>query len=665
MESQEPHKPAHKGCSVCGFLGDGSAQVCPNDGSVLTAQTLLYPQHPGQQASDPQSRIGSMVGDHYLLTEFVGEGGMSLVYKARQLPLERVVAIKLLKRTGDSSDIRYKRFFQEAKAVSSLSHPNIINVLDFGVSSDGVAYMVMEFIEGLSLAQYLEQSRKTDAKHFVHIFSQACDALEHAHQKGILHRDVKPSNMMLVNSLDDKEFLKILDFGIAKLLPWAEPGQQKLTQTGEVFGSPLYMSPEQCLGKEIDVRSDIYALGCVMYEVATGKPPVVGLNILDTMHKQVDEEPQPFSSASTASKDFQQFEPVILKALEKEPHARQQSMEELRLELVKVIAGPSNRQLPPVNLRSLAPLRFLRRKKQRKLLTAMACLLLVPAVAMGSIKVYRIWQTSKQPAFNWGRLTESGIAALQKRNYERAETAFKRALEEAEHFKSTDDRLEISLKNLRNVYRAEGNFRQASILDSQITKFKQKRLRAQYGGTAASFKNLADLTLSAIPKDPLKGAGNNEETADTLTSLAAIASEQDDPSRAELLLKAALDLDEREFGPRSWQVALKLNDLAFFYLKQDQYAKAKPLIKKALPIMQEALAAEQSRSAGNRMNENKKAAGSQPGFRSAESDRSADAYWLDDYKRLLRSIERNEQASAVEGHAQTMETESKTGASSK
>lgn len=265
--------------------------------------------------------------------------------------MDRTVAIKMLHAHLISDAHALQRFQQEAKASCALTHPNIISVFDFGIAPEGQPYLVMEYLKGHSLSETLEREKTLRSARALHIFIQTCEALAHAHANGIVHRDLKPSNIVLTIAGEDKNFVKIVDFGIAKLLPAAGREAMQLTQTGEVFGSPLYMSPEQCMAQKLDNRADIYSLGCVIYETLTGIPPLVGKHSVDTIQKHVNEMPRPLRYANPDISVPDGMEPILFKALAKDPNQRYQSMQELKEDLQKVQDGsqpgmvsPSSRQ---------------------------------------------------------------------------------------------------------------------------------------------------------------------------------------------------------------------------------------------------------------------------------------------------------------------------------
>ena len=280
------------------------------------------------QNSDPL--LGQLFAEHYEILSILGTGGMSVVYKARHKLLDRIVAIKLLH--GQADDLAIARFKIEAKAASSLNHPNIITIYDFGISNTQ-AFLVMDCLNGTDLSEVLAKDKRIQVDRAIRIFRQTCEGLEHAHKKGIVHRDLKPSNLCLIRGEDGGELVKIVDFGIAKLLTQDGKQTTQLTQTGDVFGSPLYMSPEQCLGKPLDIRTDIYSLGCVMYESLTGLPPHNGDTAFNTMTMHVNEVPSEFSKVAPEAHINKSVEAIVFRCLEKKPESRYQAVSEILADL--------------------------------------------------------------------------------------------------------------------------------------------------------------------------------------------------------------------------------------------------------------------------------------------------------------------------------------------
>jgi serine/threonine protein kinase len=263
------------------------------------------------------------VAAKYEVTSTLGRGGMGVVLAARHRITKQAVAIKLLLTDKLENQTAILRFKQEAEAASKLSHQNVIQVYDFGVDK-GVEYLVMEHVSGKSLAEEIANGKLT-VERFIDIFTQVCSGLSHAHRNGVVHRDLKPSNILISQRDGEPDVAKIADFGIAKLT--SDGSTQQLTHTGEICGSPLYMSPEQCMGQPADIRSDIFSLGCVMYEAITGEVPHAGSNTLATIHKRANEEARTFTECGVTFPA--RIEQIVLRCLEKNPDIRYQSAEDL------------------------------------------------------------------------------------------------------------------------------------------------------------------------------------------------------------------------------------------------------------------------------------------------------------------------------------------------
>lgn len=285
--------------------------------------------------SSPESLVGFVLDDQYEILSVIGQGGMSVVYKARHMMMHKVVAVKTLLPHLMMHPASIERFRQEAQAASNLSHPNIVTVHNYGLGANSQPYIVMDFLEGQSLAEVIRSNGALPIERACHIFVQIADALSVAHKNKVVHRDLKPSNILLVPHADDRDFVKIVDFGIAKLLPTEGAEVAQLTQTGELFGSPLYMSPEQSKGDALDAKSDIYSLGCLMYETIAGKPPLDGDNTLEILYKHVNEIPDTFHSRGV--KVPNRLETIIFKAMAKDPAQRHASMGVLRDNLMELM----------------------------------------------------------------------------------------------------------------------------------------------------------------------------------------------------------------------------------------------------------------------------------------------------------------------------------------
>jgi serine/threonine protein kinase len=292
---------------------------------------------------DFSSVVGQTLGS-YRLMEVLGQGGMGVVYLGEHALLGRKAAIKVLRPELSKRPDIIARFFNEARATSQVRHPSIVSCIDFGYDRSGSAFIVMEFLEGESLADRLEHLRRLPWARAVLVAKQVASALDAAHEVGVVHRDLKPDNVFLI---PDSEVLggeraKVLDFGIAKLAGDAgDDGVSSVfrTRTGSLMGTPVYMSPEQCRGAgKVDQRTDIYSLGCVLYQMVCGSPPFVaeGYGDLITMH--ITMTPAPPRALERSLPDW--LDRVILRMLAKNPGERQGGMRELIAELERGIGNP-------------------------------------------------------------------------------------------------------------------------------------------------------------------------------------------------------------------------------------------------------------------------------------------------------------------------------------
>jgi serine/threonine-protein kinase len=309
--------------------------------------------------------IGRTIARKYVLESLIGRGGIAAVYRARQQNLERPVAIKILHETYLDDPTFAGRFKREAKSASKLVHPNLVQVFDFGEEPDGRLYMAMEFLEGENLHKVIRSAGTLKAETIVDLMSQALAALAAAHDEGMIHRDLKPHNLMVVKRRDDdgneKTVVKLCDFGFVKNVDvkTEKEGQRTtitLTQTGTVIGTPEYMSPEQATGADLDPRSDLYSMGIILYEMLTGRVPFRAKTMLNVMIMQVEGAP---AKPSIMAEDVHPgLEAVCLRALEKSPDDRFASAREMRAELRAAIgikdAGAGNSTRPPP-MRSVTP----------------------------------------------------------------------------------------------------------------------------------------------------------------------------------------------------------------------------------------------------------------------------------------------------------------------
>ncbi|MBP9084632.1 MAG: protein kinase [Kofleriaceae bacterium] len=318
----------------------------PSEMSVLSAAGDARSALAGLGKRDEyENMIGQTLDGRYRIEKKIGEGGMGVVFAAKHVIIERPLAIKVLRREVMRDTGTIKRFEQEAQAASRIGHPNIVDVTDFGTTPDGMTYSVMEYINGDTLARVNRQMAPLALPRIFRIAAQLARALGAAHDKGIVHRDLKPDNVFLVDRDGRADFVKIVDFGIAKMQPLdGNAGGARLTKVGSVFGTPEYMAPEQAAGRsDTDGRVDIYALGIIMYEMVTGKLPHKGDSTVRTIAMQMLDAPVPPTQLRPDLNIPPEFEAVILKALAKKREQRYQTMGELlaALEIVaRQVMGP-------------------------------------------------------------------------------------------------------------------------------------------------------------------------------------------------------------------------------------------------------------------------------------------------------------------------------------
>ena len=312
-------------CPACEKHVDPGIKFCPSCGTPIV------------HAMGNDDWVGRIVAGKYRVEELVGEGGMGQVFRATQLSLDKSVVLKVLRKSLLSDARTVARFQREAKAASRLNHPNAIGIIDFGQDNDDTLYIAMEYVAGRDLHQILTEEGPIPERRLIKIGLQILGALAEAHAVGVIHRDLKPENIMIEQRRDQTDFVKVLDFGIAKLQETGTGAEgQALTRAGFVCGTPEYMSPEQAQGLEIDPRSDLYAVGVILYQCLTGVLPFDADSpvALATMH--MTEEPVPPREKNPKIHCSDGLEKLILRAMAKSPDDRPQNAEQFRSELIAV-----------------------------------------------------------------------------------------------------------------------------------------------------------------------------------------------------------------------------------------------------------------------------------------------------------------------------------------
>jgi serine/threonine protein kinase len=299
-------------CAACGASYPMDIDVCPKDGARLT-----------KLKAQPDALLGRVFDGRFEVRTSLGQGGMGTVYRGWQITVDREIAIKVIHPKLASDRIAVKRFLREARLSSRLNQPNIVNVYDFGQTEDGILYIAMELLRGHTLGRELESMRPLTTRRVLGIAQQLCDALDSAHNQGIVHRDLKPNNIIILDDPPGRDLIKVLDFGLAKSL--ITDTSSLVTNTNAILGTPLYMPPEQIEGKASDQRADLYSLGCILFQMLTGRPPFTGetVNVVLAAHVSDPVPPLPQTVPAPLAK-------MVLQLMEKEPAKRMGSAREAR-----------------------------------------------------------------------------------------------------------------------------------------------------------------------------------------------------------------------------------------------------------------------------------------------------------------------------------------------
>jgi len=462
--------------SDSGSGGAGGANGGSGQGVRFISSQLVSGSGQGRSGRAPDPLIGKTIGGKYQIISQLGKGGMSRVYKAQQLPINRIVAIKMLLGHLAEDEESVKRFLLEAQATGQISHSNVVNIFDYGIAEDQQPYLVMDYIEGETLSQILKEKKRLSVAEAIPLFAEICDGLGAAHDHGIIHRDIKPSNIVLQNTSSGRR-ARVVDFGIAKML---DSENQHLTKTGEVFGSPYYMSPEQCEGLEIDKRSDIYSLGLVLYETLTGTLPLTGKTAIETMTLHMQALPP--SLRKSAGEDAQiplALENVVFKMLERNREKRYGNMLEVRTDLLHVAAG--EKQAISGNIS------YVRRELSRKSKILLVVLAAVAALALLIVlSLPHILLALSQQCF------DRAVESFKDGNNEQSEQSLCQAVDysrQAGNSAAESRNLELLVR----VYRVEGK----TALVAETRKRRRELIKAAMSGFDINNESLDNIISQA------------------------------------------------------------------------------------------------------------------------------------------------------------------------
>lgn len=328
-----------KRCPNCTVMYEDTFKVCPRDGTPLDEGTVAIPApQPSHQAETKpvgDAMIGKVIAGRFRITGKLGEGGMGSVYKAEHTKMDRLSAIKILSDSMAHDPDAVARFTREANMSSKIEHPNAIAIYDYGEAEDGLVYLAMEFVEGHTLSSVLRATGPMPPERVLKIAKQIGDALDAAHALTIVHRDLKPDNVMLTRKGNTDDFVKVLDFGIAKMA--GEEKRNDLTQAGMVIGTPFYMSPEQVSGEKLDPRSDVYSFALMVYEMLTGRLPFGGENTQAVMISRLTQQPAPIRQHNPHISESVEF--AVMRALTRDRDMRTPTAGQFVTDLEDAVAG--------------------------------------------------------------------------------------------------------------------------------------------------------------------------------------------------------------------------------------------------------------------------------------------------------------------------------------
>lgn len=573
-EAQEVEKTSLqvvRSCPVCNkqFTASG-AKFCPEDKALLA---------PIRQ--DPL--VGTVIAHHYKVEEVIGEGGWGRVYRASHTNLPNLqVAVKTLHSFLASDADKVRRFQQEAESVSRLSHPNIVHIVDFGVLENGQPYLVMDFVKGLTLTKLIKTDGVFSADETVGIALQCCAALAQAHERGIVHRDIKPSNILLERDSSGRPLVRLVDFGLAKLTIENEEFRS-LTGSGEVIGTPAYMSPEHCSGHPVDARSDIYSLGCVLYEMLAGKPPIDSTNYLECIARHVNEPAMPFSKSKPPIEVPPGLENIILRCLEKSPDDRFQSASDM---LDALRAGDS-------------PKKFSSRKFLKSLVSSKTEKVLLASLAACFLSA-SIYFSLPKSAPHAKPTVESLLASADRDENTQSYAEEERDLQNAylfakEGFGSQSPQMERVSYALGSFYLRQQKLNRSEKLLEKCLSLKQLLAPSDTTALAAAARQLGDIYrrdrqpkvaaekyAQALNFSRVAVGDQHPSTADLLSELASVQIELGDLSNALSSLEKAQSILSKSANPQDAKLLEIDRQLSLLYDHQGKSVEAEKLISKAL-----------------------------------------------------------------------------------
>lgn len=523
--------------------------------------------------------IGKTLASRYKINSIIGNGGFGRVYLGEHLTLEIPIAIKVIHQHIAQNQDRLKRLDQEAKILSRLNSEYIVKTMDFGLSP--VAYLVMEYVSGSTLSSFLQDEQMSDSEG-LEIFEQLCKGLSEAHKIGLVHRDLKPGNI-LVSKRSNGLHCKILDFGIAKMVE--ETGTaDKLTATGEILGSPAYMSPEQWMAGKIDARSDIYSLACVMYEVLTGVPVFQAATSFEYLNLHIQQDFTAFAKAAPNRRISPELEKVVMKCAQKDPAHRYQTTEEILEDLNKIRSGHK------LNLK----LRKNKIAENRKAAKA-------PMLVGGILITGAIVGLSTAVLMHKDDILSSACAEMERNaqkqertgKFDEAISTLKSAMTLADLLPKQDkERLQVMRAQVR-LMKEHGSFAESSALDKKLKNEIGDIQNSNITRTMSSAINL--LEVQRQPTQAIRQARSATAMAaqygkhtvlhsTCLRHLGAIYREVRQLKAAEKILDEALTTAEDLLDPMDQHISSILNELGLSISRQGRHAEGERAFLRAIKI---------------------------------------------------------------------------------
>ena len=526
--------------------------------------------------------IGKTIAGRYKIESVIGDGGYGRVYRAEHITLNMPVAVKVIHQHLARDQERLKRLDQEAKSLSKLNSPFVVKTLDYGLSP--IAYLVMEFVDATPLNDFLKSGGQLEFLDSITFFEQLCRGLATAHSAGLVHRDLKPGNILLSRANNEVN-AKILDFGIAKVLDDAGDGN-KLTATGEIMGSPAYMSPEQWTAREIDQRSDIYSLGCVMYEFLTGVPPYQADSSFEYLHLHLNQELKPFSVVAPERKLSKDLELIVKKCTQKDPSDRYGTTSDIIHDLDKIRGGKelkikiANAASDNNNTVRFKPL-------TRWFLSA----LLVVFVLSFGIAIYKRDDIMRQACLT---LNYASIKQAREGKIDDAINNLRLSMSMAEYLPKQDLERMNSMRALSYVLKRNGAFAESADIDKRIDleigHVDPPRIRSYLQSAVNTwhmrhdYRQSAYLANSALAMAASSYGKHTQIYSKCLQILGSIQREAGDLKSAEVTLQQSLRILEDFLDPMDRQIGQRLNDLGLVLDGLGRHAQAEAAFFRAIKI---------------------------------------------------------------------------------